>query len=220
MTVSMLFQLLTHFGCDSIRIRLLQPCHVFHRFFLSFSSEELFYQRAIADVTNYGVIKIQPPRSIQDLAEIALRDFQAPTQGDPEEVHNEAALFTATLLERTTILKEFFNIEIDKDGFLHTIPALMQDFTPAMMGLPKFIMDLVLYVSWEEEKKCIKAFADIIAGFYSRIEPNQEDWRSTLENVIYPAIRRFLLPSKKLIENECIKEVTSTNDLFKNFERC
>ena len=55
---------------------------------------------------------------------------------------------------------------------------------------------------------------------FSSQEPPQTKWHWILEHVLYPAIKKHLLPSQKLFDSRAVLEIASLPKLFKVFERC
>ena len=135
------------------------------------------------------------------------------------------------------MLSEYFSLEFETvDGQLHLtgIPLLLEDFCPWFGGLPVYMIRLATEVDWESEKKCFETFAEETARFYSvgevkgrspRYDFGQHggsvsDWRYTVEQVLYPAIKRQLLPPSSCMTDRTLVQVANLPDLYKVFERC
>lgn len=48
----------------------------------------------------------------------------------------------------------------------------------------------------------------------------QTKWHWTLEHVLYPAVKKYLLPTKQLFEKRAVLQIASLPELYKVFERC
>lgn len=46
-----------------------------------------------------------------------------------------------------------------QDGFLKSIPALLEGYMPAFAGLPLFFLRLATDVDWESERECFETLA-------------------------------------------------------------
>ena len=58
------------------------------------------------------------------------------------------------------MLDDYFSLEIDKDGNLHTIPQLLEGYIPFFGGLPIFLLRLATEVNWDEEEACFQNLAE------------------------------------------------------------
>ena len=141
------------------------------------------------------------------------------------------------LAESKEMLSEYFSLELEtRDGelYLTGIPLLLPDFCPWFGGLPVYMIRLATEVEWETEKECFQTVAEETARFYSVCEvkgcqPRYDlgqhggedgDWRHTVEQVLYPAIRRLLLPPASCMTDRTLVQVANLPDLYKVFERC
>ena len=101
-------------------------------------------------------------------------------------------------------------------------------------------------VTWDSEKECFKTFAkelsDLFAvrkNVYAEVSAKDDEqgqgegsggqseagrqgdnWRWTVEHVIYPAFRSLLMPPKSASEDTSVLQLASLPDLYKVFERC
>lgn len=85
-----------------------------------------------------------------------------------------------------------------------------------------FILHLAAEVDWETEKNCFKTISRETAIFYSRISKTlpHAEWKWTIEYIIYPAIKKFLLPQNQLLLKKCFYQIANLPNLYKVFERC
>jgi DNA mismatch repair protein MLH1 len=90
---------------------------------------------------------------------------------------------------------------------------------------------IFLQVHWETEKECFQTFAKECSSFYAfKPDPytgeaasengHGNDWRWTVEHVLFPAFRCGLVPPKHLAEDGTLLQVANLPDLYKVFERC
>ena len=61
------------------------------------------------------------------------------------------------------MLDDYFSLEIDGDGNLHTIPKLLEGYVPFFGGLPIFLLRLATEVNWDEEQPCFQNLAEEIS---------------------------------------------------------
>jgi len=131
-------------------------------------SNEYFYQLGLTDFGNFGSIRFNPPLSLKALLEVAAayeKDINTTTSPfDWTEVPN---LVGRQLLERREMLAEYFSLEIDADGMLHSIPLLVKGYMPSLAKLPRLLLRLGPYVDWTDEKECFKGFLTELASFYA-----------------------------------------------------
>lgn len=204
-------------------------------------SEELFYQLLLYDFENFGEIVLNPPLSIKELAILALESEESgwcPDDGDKEELaHNVQEI----LLEKASLLREYYKLKISSDGYIQTLPLLLGNFgfksecawvnihrktlisdhyKPPMGYLPLYILRLATEVDWDTEKKCFDTFSRETAIFYSCIPRSMEDndWKWILEHIFYASIKIYLLPPQNFLSK--VLPVASLSNLYKVFERC
>ena len=100
-------------------------------------------------------------------------------------------------------------------------------------------------VTWDSEKECFTTFAKELSDFFAvrknvyaqvtarsdkrgqgedsgQSEAGQQgdNWRWTVEHVIYPAFRSLLMPPKSASEDTSVLQLANLPDLYKVFERC
>ena len=135
------------------------------------------------------------------------------------------------------MLSEYFSLELETiQGELHLtgLPLLLDDFCPWFGGLPLYVVRLATEVDFNEEQKCFQTLAEETAKFYSvgevkgrspRYDFGQHggedcDWRYSVEQVLYPAIKKLLLPPTPCLTDRSLVQVANLPDLYKVFERC
>ena len=87
-------------------------------------------------------------------------------------------------------------------------------------------------VDWTGERECFEGFLRELAFFYvpgplfpadpspddERVaEQKSERWQ--IQHVVFPAIRKYLIPPKTLLERDVV-QIASLPDLYRVFERC
>lgn len=201
--------------------------------------EELFYQFLVYHFQHFDSIRLCNPLPIYDLSVVALELPETgwtPEDGDKVEL---AKKIVKILAAKGTMLSEYFKMEIDENGVLKSLPTLLGNFfgfkpfqkltyrvsdnhMPEISGLPLYILRLATEVNWETEKECFRTFARETATYYSQIDETNENnnWKWTVEHVVYPAIKDYFLPPKNFTENTAVLQVADLPSLYKVFERC
>ncbi|XP_005999593.1 DNA mismatch repair protein Mlh1 isoform X2 [Latimeria chalumnae] len=163
-------------------------------------SQELFYQILICDFGNFGVLRLSESAPLYDLAMLAL---DSPESGWTEEDGPKEGLveyIVQFLKKKTEMLQDYFSVEIDEEGNLTGLPLLLENYVPALEGLPMFILRLA--TETEELGSCATP------------------WKWMVEHVIYKAFRTHLLPANHFTEDGSILQIANLPDLYKVFERC
>ncbi|KAL2133907.1 hypothetical protein VTI74DRAFT_1472 [Chaetomium olivicolor] len=219
---------------------------------------EYFYQLGLTDFGNFGVIQFSPPLDLRELLTLAAqqeKDAAAASQGggDGEDGGEEefdvaeiVELVADQLIERREMLQEYFSLEISPTGELLSIPLLVKGYTPAIVKLPRFLLQLGPHVNWTEEKACFESFLKELAAFYvpeqlpatpggagdegaadagdemdidEEIKVRRSHVRRAVEHVLFPAFKSRLVATKSLMQ-EGILEVANLKGLYRVFERC
>uniref|UniRef100_A0A1A9V9Q8 DNA mismatch repair protein S5 domain-containing protein n=1 Tax=Glossina austeni TaxID=7395 RepID=A0A1A9V9Q8_GLOAU len=187
-------------------------------------SEELFYQRLVYNFENFCALEIAPERlSIKSLILLALNSPESgwcEKDGDKEELAERAV---DILLVHSPIMREYFSLNISPEGDLLTLPLLLEQYCPSKAYLPLYMLRLATDVEWEEEEKCFETFCRETANYYATVsdvdikdDPKRHRWQT--EHILYPALKKYLLPSEKIGKE--LYELTSLPKLYKVFERC
>ncbi|XP_072323425.1 DNA mismatch repair protein Mlh1 isoform X2 [Scyliorhinus torazame] len=204
-------------------------------------SQELFYQIFIYDFGNFGVLRLSSPAPLYELAMLAL---DSPESGWTEEDGPKEGLaeyIVDFLKTKSEMLQDYFSLGIDEEGNLTGLPLLLENYVPALEGLPMFILRLATEVNWDEEKECFEKLSKECGMFYSirkeytldaetQVSPNSgqqnqelstdKSWKWTVEHVVSKAFRTLLLPPKHFSEDGSILQLANLPDLYKVFERC
>lgn len=136
------------------------------------------------------------------------------------------------------MLKEYFSLEISKDGLLHSLPLILTNHVPDLTFLPSFLYHLGSRVNWQEEKPCFHDICYELAQFYSlhpgsfamidsdesfvqsNVSSTQTDHSHLIEHVLFPAFRSYFLPGTKHASDGTVIQIACLPDLYKVFERC
>ncbi|XP_017061507.1 DNA mismatch repair protein Mlh1 [Drosophila ficusphila] len=184
--------------------------------------EELFYQRLVYDFQNCTEITMNPSLPLKELLVLSLDSEAAgwtPEDGDKAELAASAA---EILVKKAPIMREYFGLRISEMGQLESLPSLVPQYRPSIAHLPVYLLRLATEVDWDQEARCFETFCRETARFYSQLY-----WREgsdavhprwTMEHVIFPALKKFLLPPPRLKDQ--IYELTNLPTLYKVFERC
>lgn len=200
-------------------------------------SQELFYQILIYDFGNFGILRLSEPAPLYDLAILALNSPESGWTEDDGPKEELADYIVQFLGKRAEMLMDYFSFEIDKAGNLIGLPLLLDNYIPALEGLPMFILRLATEVKWDDEKDCFETFSKEYSTFYSirkqyivedpllsqqPEEPaeSSKSWMWTVEHVIYKSFRTHLLPPQQFTENGNVLQLANLPDLYKVFERC
>ena len=183
------------------------------------------------------MLSLTPISKIIDLALLALDQEETgwkPEDGDKRDL----AQHVVDLLDsKKEMLSDYFSLEMEvigEDLYLTGLPHLLDDFCPWFGGLPVYLIRLATEVNWEDEKKCFDTFSKETAAFYSvkekkGFEPRYDlgqhggdkvDWHYTIEHVVYPAIKKLLVPPAECLTDKTLLQVANLPDLYKVFERC
>ncbi|XP_046973198.1 DNA mismatch repair protein Mlh1 [Vanessa cardui] len=188
-------------------------------------TEELFYETILYDFQNLGLIKLSDPLPLEELFVLGLSSQDS--QWDPElgDKRDMARQMAELLVSKSSMLFEYFSLQINNRGELLALPLLLDGHTPFMGALPTYLVRLVTEVNWKSEKECFDTFSRQTAIFYSQPNPDtaeevlkSEMWEQ--EHIVFPAIRRYFLPPTSFIGNGAILQIASLCDLYKVFERC
>lgn len=183
---------------------------------------ELFYQQSIANFENFDSVELVDPLEIRELAMIAFDMKECgwvEADGPKEELAKQVEI---VLMDQREMLQEYFNITINADGALETLPSIVTSYMPVMSHLPLLIIRLATEVNYEDEKECFKSICEELAAFYSRLSltSSNEEFHFLAETIIYPEVRKYLKPPKKFLTDGTLLKLTSLQELFKVFERC
>uniref|UniRef100_A0A671LGW8 DNA mismatch repair protein MLH1 n=1 Tax=Sinocyclocheilus anshuiensis TaxID=1608454 RepID=A0A671LGW8_9TELE len=183
-------------------------------------SQELFYQILIYDFGNFGVLRLSNPAPLYDLAMLALDSEESGWTEEDGPKEGLAQYIVDFLKQKAVMLEEYFSLEIDGEGNLTGLPMLLDNYTPAMEGLPMFILRLATEVS-------ISLNCSLLAFVYSGHELKQNSdadaemsWQWKVEHVLFKALRTLFSPPKHFSEDGSVLQIASLPELYKVFERC
>uniref|UniRef100_A0A8C2PN93 DNA mismatch repair protein MLH1 n=1 Tax=Cyprinus carpio TaxID=7962 RepID=A0A8C2PN93_CYPCA len=187
-------------------------------------SQELFYQILIYDFGNFGVLRLSNPAPLYDLAMLALDSEESGWTEEDGPKEGLAQYIVDFLKQKAEMLEEYFSLEIDGEGNLTGLPMLLDNYSPAMEGLPMFILRLATEVNWDREKECFHDFSIECSHFYSIrkqyiLEPDMS-WQWKVEHVLFKALRSLFSPPKHFSEDGSVLQIASLPELYKVFERC
>jgi len=135
------------------------------------------------------------------------------------------------LLDKSEMLKEYFNIAIernqdDKRIYLSGLPVLLEGYTPSPDGLPLFLLRLASEVDWSEEKPCFDGVCRELGLYYAQVSTTNRDssheqsLHHLVQHTLFPAICTLLVPSSTLSNDGSFCVLTKLSKLYRVFERC
>ncbi|KAK0446015.1 histidine kinase-like ATPase [Desarmillaria tabescens] len=196
-------------------------------------AEELFFQLALRQFGDMTKLKLDPPPPLRKLIQIAV---------DAEDTTEDTKLTKAQIVDRIVdilvtrrdMLAEYFSLDISPDGLIESLPLLLRDYTPNLDKVPYFLMRLGPQVNWTSEKECFESFLRELAYFYvpgpapcfdpaapktdeQEAQDKAERWQ--VQHILFPAMRRYLIAPKSLLERDVV-QIADLPNLYKVFERC
>uniref|UniRef100_A0A8C9R8Z3 MutL homolog 1, colon cancer, nonpolyposis type 2 (E. coli) n=1 Tax=Scleropages formosus TaxID=113540 RepID=A0A8C9R8Z3_SCLFO len=228
----------TFVGCVTPQWALVQHQTKLYLLDVTRLSQELFYQIVIYDFGNFGLLRLSSPAPLYDLAMLALEMEESGWSEDDGPKEGLAQYIVDFLQKKAEMLEDYFSMEIDQEGNLTGLPLLLDGYTPAMEGLPMFVLRLATEVNWDEEKECFRDFSRECSMFYSmRKQYMPEDtleaepkvgcqgttgpsWRWTVEHLLFKAFRTLLSPPGTSTQDGSVLQIANLPDLYKVFERC
>eukprot|EP00898_Chlorokybus_atmophyticus_P001568 jgi/Chlat1/2411/Chrsp17S02666 len=200
-------------------------------------SQELMYQNTLRRFGRFPAIRLSEPAPLGELLEMALDEEEAAGRYSPSSdgPKDEVTRVSVQLLkEKADMLREYFALDINPDDAqLRALPAIVDHYTPAIDGLPKFLLALTNEVDWDSEKACFESVARAIATLYAchaddcdvsdggdgaEKEKQQREWN--IEHVLLPAMRLFVKPPACMATDGSAIQVACLETLYKIFERC
>ncbi|XP_012672471.1 DNA mismatch repair protein Mlh1 [Clupea harengus] len=240
-----MLQNLTFVGCVSPRWTLVQHHTKLYLLNTTKLSQELFYQILVYDFGNFGVLRLSSPAPLYELAMLALNSEESGWTEEDGPKEGLAEFIVDFLRKKSEMLEDYFSLEIDEEGNLTGLPLLMDNYVPAMEGLPMFILRLATEVNWDNERDCFHDFGRECSQFYSirkeytldtETQPQiQEEetgaaedpeaeatpsWRWQVEHLLFKGFRTLFSPPKRFSEDGSVLQIANLPDLYKVFERC
>jgi len=187
-------------------------------------SRAFMYQQYLFKFGTFGPIVLAQPLSLVEAVALSL-DCEAsgwtPADGDKEEIAKSCA---DILIQRTKMLREYFNFDINEAGELCSFPQILPNYLPEVDFLPLLLLRLATEVEWEYEEDCFRTFGAELSAF-QMIQPtpyeNEDNLRWTIEHVLLPAFKSFeFFPPKEWSNDGTIVNIAQLETLYKVFERC
>lgn len=204
-----------------------------------------FYQLGLTDFGNFGSIQFKPALDLEGLLRTAAEAEKVALglSDDEFDVDKVVAKGVHQLIERREMLLEYFSMEITPAGEIKSIPLLIKGYTPPLVKLPRFLLQLGPKVKWTEEKACFETFLKELATFYvpeqlpaapaagdesgvsedadvpAEVRKRRQHVRWAVEHIFFPAFKARLLATKALMEGGVL-EIASLKGLYRVFERC
>jgi len=222
-------------GCVDRKLALVQHSTRLYLVNTTTLTRHLFKQLLLRDFGALGALRLNPPPSVYELALLALDQEEAGWKESDGSKEDLAKHVTITLASHAAMLADYFSLEFEEtdEGLMLTgVPRLLEGHCPWWPGLPLYLLRLAIEVDWKSEKGCFSTFINETAEFYclkdktgARWDSEQHtgvevDWRDTVEQMIYPALKSLLLPPRSCLTDSSILQVANLPDLYKVFERC
>ncbi|TKA52333.1 hypothetical protein B0A53_04801 [Rhodotorula sp. CCFEE 5036] len=208
-------------------------------------AQELFYQLGLRQFGRFSRINLTPPPSLEKLVRLAVDRAYADSAADDSVVAKSDTIVqrvVTTLVDAAPMLEEYFSFTITANKELASLPLVLPGHAPDITKLPLFLLRLGANVDWENEKPCFASFLRELAFFYSPSpspvgaaqpqpgskpapaasaseDPTEQALRRTIEHVLFPAAKQYLVAPAKLLERDVVL-ATSLEALYRVFERC
>ena len=154
-------------------------------------SEELIYQCILRQFGEIECSELDPPLDLIELFSIALDSSSAgydEANDGPKE--NIIQSLTQFLTSKSDILLEYWNIGVNKEGKLISLPYVLFQYLFPLHDLPLFLLEIVYETDWNDELPCFRSVSRRLANFLS-VKPSR----------FSPKFSNFMLPSEKLKTN-------------------
>ncbi|CAX41971.1 DNA mismatch repair protein, putative [Candida dubliniensis CD36] len=174
---------------------------------------EFYYQIGLHEFCNFGEIEFDEP--------IKLIDILQPLYDKNDDLIPMDKVIDSVFLMKD-MFREYFQIIIDNDKQLTTLPMLLVGVEPDFNKLPYLIYRLGAKINYGDEKDCLKGILRQIALFYLPEPTNDETknnaFENQLESILFPEIKRQFLAPKNLLRD--VIQIADLPGLYKVFERC
>lgn len=210
--------------------------------------EELLYRHVLTRFADLDAFQLNPAAELIAVLNILAEDDQGEANVAPTSSDLLAA--AEILVSKAALLEDYFAIKIVGEtastARLLTLPVLLPGMQPDLSRFPDFLWG-ISKVNWSAERPCLLGIARALAGWYStsftlspefRPVPATQTAKQTSESVgsssandafrkendwyyrhvLFEAFRTDFDPPKSLAG--ALREVTSTQRLYKIFERC
>jgi DNA mismatch repair protein MLH1 len=212
-------------------------------------TNELFYQLVLQRFAQFARMRLTAgavplkPLMVCALTESKFgRAAYVESDGSHEEV---GAKLAQCLIDRRDMLSEYFALDIDEHAALASLPVVLEHYVPDLDLIPLLLLRLASSVDWMSEQECFRTAARELADFYC-LQPTDDgesgEWldepapgasaavveafaaqakrREAMEHVLFPAVKRHLKPSARMVSDGTFVNVASLDKLYKVFERC
>lgn len=183
---------------------------------------ELFYQQTLENFENLNSIQFEDSLDVSELAMIGfgMKEIGWDESDGPKDFLVQRV--KAVLVEQRELLREYFNITINVDGELETLPSIISSYMPVLAHLPVFIIRLACDVNYDSEKECFRDICKELASYYSKLSltSSDDEFQFLNETILLPEIRKNLQPPKIFLKDGTLLKLTSLQELYKVFERC
>jgi DNA mismatch repair protein MLH1 len=207
-------------------------------------SNELFYQLVLQRFAQFARMRLSTALPIAPLILCALTEskFGRASYVESDGTHDEVAQKLASVLvERRELLSEYFAIDISADGELSALPVVLEQYVPDLDLTPLLLLRIASCVGWTSEQECFRTMARELADFFclqpasdgesdewldgddrddGGHAPEQKARREAMEHVLFPALKRLLKPTARMVGDGSFVNVASLDKLYKVFERC
>jgi DNA mismatch repair protein MLH1 len=185
-------------------------------------AKELFYQESIRKFENFDRLEIENSLPINKLARIGFDRKECGWTEDDGSKDELALQVQKILTEQREMLQEYFQISINEEGEIESLPMIIENYSPLMAHLPMFLIRLATEVDFEHEKDCFTGIAKELAIFYSRWShlEDEKSFNYSMEHIIFPKIQKYLYPPKSFCDDGTFLVLTKLQELYKVFERC
>lgn len=212
-------------------------------------TNELFYQLVLQRFAQFARMRLTPGAvPLKPLMVCALTEskFGRAAYVESDGTHEEVgAKLAQCLIDRRDMLSEYFALDIDAHAALATLPVVLEHYVPDLDLMPLLLLRLASSVDWTSEQECFRTAARELADFYC-LQPlgdgESDEWldepapgagaaavaafaaqakrREAMEHVLFPAVKRHLKPSARMVGDGSFVNVASLDKLYKVFERC
>lgn len=126
------------------------------------------------------------------------------------------------LIDKRIMFKDYFGIEIDKEGIVYGMSSVLDDYLPSSDRIQEFFIQITKEIDWNTEK-CLEVLIEKLSFLYTpKEEKITEEFLALITEKIFFQIKKTALNtfySTKLYEKEIFKKICDTNDLYKTFCR-
>lgn len=185
-------------------------------------AKELFYQESLRKFENYDALAFESALKIQEIARIGF-DLKECAWTEDDGSKDELAVQVEKILTgQQEMLKEYFQISINSNGELETLPIIVENYSPLLAHLPMFFIRLATEVNFEDEKECFRGICQELACLYSKwsLASDDKSYNYLIEHIVIPKIQKCLIPPTKFANDGTFLKLTSLQELYKVFERC